>query len=487
MVCALTALAIGSSLLACEFVMVTPAGSATADLQLAYSVLADPAAASAKANFVRVQAFAEGAELDTTIAFVPGAENRVRIAVDASEGNQQYQVEVTLQRDTAQLFHGSASVQVAEGRTNTVQINVAPVVYDFEFANRSDRILAIGDSTRPAPLFATGDTISGVPLVWSSSNAAVASVNASTGEVVARAVGTTMISARPAAASSSAPIIQRDFRVCPRTQTIGVAPRFAQTHSAGRFTFGTYEGTRVLDSGGIIFGTSASDVVAGVDLRGNLGAQLDLSAPVCAQFVTGGAYTRTRLQIIKAAPRPPVSVVQETYSTGGNFVLVRYTFLNTSGSAITLRVGLALDWDLMLSASPIDDQTIYNPVLNATQALDNISAGFSGASLVGVAGVGNTAIASYVGGTNGGVAPDPINAAEYYTRIGSGISSATLGPADIRQFVGFGDLVIAPGQSSSVMFALAGTSGFNGIYNSNGYINSVNAARAAAANFPIVP
>lgn len=343
------------------------------------------------------------------------------------------------------------------------QVNVAPAA----------KTLVPGETQQysATAIDAFGNTVPASNAIFTSSNPLIARVDSLTGVVTAVTGGNATITARFGGMTGSAP-----STVC------GTAPQytgsvFSLWAAAGVFDpaappdAATFNGTTVLFAGGLQFGTNATDFVVGYNTVTGA-SDLDRNIGVCRMSIAGGDYTRARLRITKAGPVPAGSVLQETFTTGGGFVLVRYTFTNTSAAQVNgLRVGLGLDWDLNFDNSAGSDRTRFNSIIGATEAFETAG------QFAGVAGVG-TPIVSYSGGTNGGASAEPTTPAAIYARIGGGIETTTIGPADIRQWVGFGDFNIPAGQSLKVTMVFAA--------GNTAQQYSDNVASARATTFPTV-
>lgn len=320
---------------------------------------------------------------------------------------------------------------------------------------------------------ASGNTISNANVRWFSSNTAAVTIDSISGLAVAVTGGVASISARAGNVTGTA-----TATVCgsPPQYSGGLLSLFTR---AGRFratnaVAASFNNIAVLFGGGFNFGTSPEDLVVGYDARGTLGMGVDPNAQVCVMDIAGGRYTRANVRVTKPAPVLPLLVTQETFSTGGGFILVRYTFKNQGTTTITgLRSGLVLDPDLMFDNNAINDRTRFNAQINASEAFE------TGGQVFGAAGVGTTNFVGYSATFNQTTNGDPTTLAGLFDKLAPGISTSTDGPADIRQYLAFGELSVAPGQSVSVSFAFAAGNDVQEY--------GANVANARATAFPNVP
>ena len=428
---------------ACEDAFFVEPAHSTA---IALAVTADPSAAFSKANRVRVRVTGS-TTVDTVVPFT-SAEARVRLPV-ANAGK--HQVEVQLRVDTFALFVGSAEADVKDGETSTVEVTVDPVPAHIRLPF-SEPTIAIGDTGRARPIMATGDTIP--TATWTTTNPAVLSIDAGTGLLRANAIGLATITGRVGSTS-----VQLQMAVC-RTFSTATPGRFSLIVASGKFedvgrtsptgSAGHFGGVPVLFGGGVVFGNDPTNVVVGYDVSGQLGTNRLAPGPVCESAAPGGGlYTRARLRFVRN-PAQPIDVVQETYAPGGNYVLVKYTVTNRGSSFINdFRVGLAMDWDLGYSGRSNDDFTRFDSEITLhTEAFESTG------QIASVAQV-QRRMTSYAAGING---RDPRTLDEYFSLIRGPTESNTVGPADIRQYIGFEPISpnLAPGQSQSYIFALLG-------------------------------
>ncbi len=247
---------------------------------------------------------------------------------------------------------------------------------------------------------------------------------------------------------------------------------------------GFYKGTQVVFASGLVYGTSVNDVLVGYNTR-NGTSDFDLtSAPTLAG--TNPLHTSAQLN-----PRAPgtgisgVSVAQESFAYSSapdaDYVLLKYTFTNTGGAAVTnVFAGYVADLDLLYSGTPDDDLASFAAALGVTEATESHSASFP--QVIGIVPISSAGAGlNYQGYVRPDLATgtqprDPVTSAGYFNRMSHGILNPDLlGPSDIRQLVGLGPFSIPAGGSQVVWFALVGGD------NSAAFAANVTAARTKVA------
>jgi uncharacterized protein YjdB len=227
-----------------ESLLVNPAPAPT-QLLVSYSIAAATAGSEGpgrsfdRADALRVQVSrSAGAVLDTIIPFVSaGAVTRVPLRLDVRDEQEPVGVAFELRRGSDVLFRGSAAVVVARGDTTRVDVALTPVPAAAQLPAAIPPLTALGDTVTitAAVVFATGDTIPDVPLVWTSGTPAVATVSQA-GLVTAHAEGQTEIRVTHAGFSASAQLqvaaLVTSVTVQPATQTIVIAQTLPVTATA---------------------------------------------------------------------------------------------------------------------------------------------------------------------------------------------------------------------------------------------------------------
>jgi hypothetical protein len=226
----------GHGMTACtESLLVNPAPAPT-QLLVSYAVSAATAGSEGpgrsfdRADALRVQVSrSAGAALDTIIPFVSaGAVTHVPLRLDVRDEQEPVGIAFELRRSSDVLFRGSADVLVTRGDTTRVDLALIPVPAAAQLPAAIPPLTALGDTVTiaAAVVFATGDTIPDVPLVWTSGTPAVATVTQA-GLVTAHAEGQTEIRVTHAGFSASVQLqvaaLVTSVTVQPATQTIVVA------------------------------------------------------------------------------------------------------------------------------------------------------------------------------------------------------------------------------------------------------------------------
>jgi uncharacterized protein YjdB len=151
-----------------------------------------------KADRARVRLTRGGATMtDTTLELTaPGAERSVRLTVNVEQETEVWDVLAELRRGSDPLFTGNATATVQRGRSVDIEVTLSPTPSGVRVAEYPAPLTAIGSSIQleGAVVFATGDTLRGLALTWTSMDPAVASVTpqgllTATGEGDARVVG----------------------------------------------------------------------------------------------------------------------------------------------------------------------------------------------------------------------------------------------------------------------------------------------------------
>ncbi|MGH7469486.1 MAG: carboxypeptidase regulatory-like domain-containing protein [Longimicrobiales bacterium] len=212
---AILILAAACGLAGCEDVLLHDPAPAPAVLGLAFSLTGSsaaggPAAAYDKADSVHVAVFRAsdfigfeenfGEDLTpinaihfSSASFTPAAENRIQIEIDLESDAEPLVIVGALSRARQPLFAGTAIVRALRGETTSTDVSLIAIPDELNVAS-VPTITSLGDTARinAVVLFATGDTIPGLTLNFSSSNPQVATVDLS-GRVVARTEGQTQV------------------------------------------------------------------------------------------------------------------------------------------------------------------------------------------------------------------------------------------------------------------------------------------------------
>ena len=292
---------------------------------------------------------------------------------------------------------------------------------------------------------ASGAIIANPPVTWVSSDTTALTISATGKATSLRVADSVRITARAETRTASF-----EPNLCPDI-SYAIGGRFRFWGWSGRFEQGTFDGTHVLHSAGIMYGTNETDFVivsSPTGLVSHAG-----TAPTCQLELPDGRYIRTRITLrdgLTNGPVSPVRVTQEIFGPSHplaeGVILIRYTFRNIATQPVdNFRLGVWFDWDLLFNTAlgPGKNYARFNPVTGTAEAFEATM------ETAGIAGI-NTPITSYVG-------LDHIafrTVAEHMALLTSGIMSEVSGPADIRFAAGFGPFTIAPGQSRSVMMVM---------------------------------
>lgn len=169
----------------CGDLFVEPASQPTAGITLALS-LAGGAAGGApeafdKADDVRIRLVRadQSVVLDTTVALSsPGGSREATVAVEPASDEETLSMQVLLEFGGQPLFDGGGTVTVRRNETSTAQVSLTPVVAGILLPPEFPTITAIGDqiTLTGAAVFATGDTVRGAALTYSTPDVSILSV-----------------------------------------------------------------------------------------------------------------------------------------------------------------------------------------------------------------------------------------------------------------------------------------------------------------------
>lgn len=178
------------------------AGSASIVLAFATSSAATsaggPGAAFDKADHVRIRILArDETRLNTTLPIGAAGQNLlISLDVPLRQEVETLTLDVELARDNAPLFRGSAPVQLQIGGTSSVSLTLEAIPHALVLPPLLPTLTAYGDSVRAlaAVIFATDDTLSLGPPLWSSLDPTIVAIQG--GVPVARADGTARLVGR---------------------------------------------------------------------------------------------------------------------------------------------------------------------------------------------------------------------------------------------------------------------------------------------------
>jgi len=222
---------------------------------------------------------------------------------------------------------------------------------------------------------------------------------------------------------------------------------------------GFYKGTQVVFGAGFAYDSVDYNTLVGYNPRGT---ESDfVASPVTVLSGAPEHHTTTQLQ-----PRAglialrDVTVTQESFaftSAGDqDYVLLKYTFTNSGQFASIVHAGFVVDVELLYSESPVDDIATFNPTLGIAEATEEDTESFP--QVFGIVPIATFETQrNYAAWTNGGNPGDPATSAGYFPLLSGGLQGPnSVGPADVRQLIGFGPFSIPAGGSRVVWFALVG-------------------------------
>jgi hypothetical protein len=141
--------------------------------------------------WIRLTRISTGHQFDTIVRLSRSETSaRVQLAVSADQGRGPIQIATQVRLHEHALFEGATVAALEVGTPQRVEVALAAVPAALSVPDSIRTLTAIGDSTRlsAAVLFATGDTIPGLPVTWLSDRPAVAAITSGSW-VVARGEG----------------------------------------------------------------------------------------------------------------------------------------------------------------------------------------------------------------------------------------------------------------------------------------------------------
>jgi hypothetical protein len=246
-----------------------PAPPGPGRVSLSASVLqGGTAEAYAQANTLWLL-FSEGEEtrLEQTVAFDGNAEEvRVPIQVPLRETSETFLLRIELRRDDDAIFQGAAEVALTAGQTAEVDIALQPVVAGVSCGGTEVLLDAYGATIQltAAALFATGDTVPSVGVLWSTASEAPVTVN-DAGVVTAQYDGTATVTCAAGGATDARSVV-----VLAAVTSVSVAPGEAAILIGGtqQFTAIAWDRRENIISGRTTTWTSAAPAIAQVNQAG---------------------------------------------------------------------------------------------------------------------------------------------------------------------------------------------------------------------------
>lgn len=219
---------------------------------------------------------------------------------------------------------------------------------------------------------------------------------------------------------------------------------------------GLFKGAAAWFGGGVMFGTDSAHMVVDYDPSLILGP--GVAARGLCQLSNGPPYVRSSSKVTPLAGLAGpagLRVVQESFhatstSADSGFVLLRYTFTNTTGTAMTnLRSGFVVDWDV--GTDPGFNNLVYNATNTTHEASESDTVTHT--QRLGVVAFDAAGTMTSNGWLNGN---DPSTRGAYYGRLAAGNQTGSSGPGDIRALAGVPALTIPAYGRAVVYFAIIG-------------------------------
>jgi hypothetical protein len=324
-----------------------------------------------------------------------------------------------------------------------------------------------GDTLQLAatPRDSAGAPLYGREITWSTSDSTRATVSPS-GLVTDLDSGAVTLTATSEGRSGASTLLALRWSTAPFLGAVPVDTSvLAVTLSPGGFLLaggvhglGWYHDRRVIYGGGVLYGTSANDVVIGYD-PGTGRSLVEPSVVYLLPPAPGAPYgSRTWARIAPAVGGTAGLIVnQETFSFGAlgdssNFALLRFTFSDTSASAITgFYAGWVMDWDLYFDAIATNDAVRWDSALGVGEATESDTITYP--QILAMVPSAASGAPSFRGWTIGS---DPAAGSDFFADLSGGVDSTTIRLADVRDLAGVGPLTIPAGGHVVVYFALVG-------------------------------
>lgn len=321
--------------------------------------------------------------------------------------------------------------------------------------------LAVGDTIGPVAVAkdSAGNVIPGLSPTWTVSDSGVLQPIAGA-RFVALANGVVTLTATIRGVAHGGTV---DIRTCGDTVAVAAGsfnfPLISgglATDGSGVIDIGTFKGNAAWYGGGVMYGTDSAHMVVAYDPSLNLGR--GVAGNQTCTVAAGPPYLRSYSKVTPLAGLAGptgLRVVEEAYvasSTSDDtaFVLFRYTFTNTTGTAIAgLRTGFIVDWDLGLD--PANNFLGYSTA-NATHLAVEADS-IAHTERLGVIAFSATGLRSSAGWLNG---TDPGTRGGYYTRLAAGNQTGASGPGDVRALAGVPAVTVPAYGRVVVYFALIG-------------------------------
>jgi hypothetical protein len=274
-----------------------------------------------------------------------GADTRVSIDLELAEDEVTFRLLVALRAGAAPLFVGESDVTLRPGETTEASVTLAPVAAELLVPASLPAFTAYGES-RPVQayvLMATGDTIEGAQVSWSSRETGIVAVQpagASSALATAVADGATELVASHAPGTPRAPAVlqaQVAVEVAAEVDRVDVDPSdldLEVEETAALEATPRDRNGNVVPGRAVVWSTSDPDVVE-VDQQGVVAAVGPGTARVRAEV--DGAVGFADVRVDAPEPPPTPTGVSVRYANG-----VRLSWVDRSGGTAGYRVERAV-------------------------------------------------------------------------------------------------------------------------------------------------
>ena len=258
---------------------------------------------------------------------------------------------------------GTAEITAtSEGKSGTASITVAAIpVASVNVALSSNSITAIGTSQATATtLDANGNSLMGRAVAWSSSNTAVATVNATTGLVTAVSDGTVNIIGASEGKTGSATLTVTPAPVA--TVTVALAPGSITAVGMSQATATTLDANGNTLTGRVVTWSSGNNAVATVDAQGAVTA-----VTVGTASITATSEGKTGSATITVTQAPVATVTVSLAASSINAVQTTQATATLFDSKGRILIGRTIAWS--------SDNTALAAVSPSTGLVTAVSAG----------------------------------------------------------------------------------------------------------------
>jgi len=321
---------------ACGDLFVDPAAPEASGLAVSFSVTGSAAGGGAeafdRADRVRIRLLQSNgtAVLDTVVPLSPpGATREASLTLDLQQDQGTFIVEAQLLFEGQTLFSGSSGVTLRQNQTTSADVALAPVIARIEMPAFPD-ITAIGDraTLTGAAVFATGDTVRGVTVTFSTPDVNILSLSAN-GEAIARAEGEARIIATAGGVTTTSRVTVRAIVAQVRTTLSNITLDVGEQANV-QFTALDSNGNALQRTG---VWESSAPLIASVDNTGRVTAHRAGAADITVTVGTQSATVRVTVlddPIIAVIVEPAVESILV-----GQQTIFRATALRQSGQVIT--------------------------------------------------------------------------------------------------------------------------------------------------------